>query len=103
MILILQPLSVLSCFVLSAKRLFYKTILARLNANFTSKMIAIPSGCRTWSLVYSHDVVDTNANFNFLGIGEKLPPVLLRIQVALLNKYLNQYIKINDLFINIES
>ena len=56
-----------------------------------------------WQLIYSHEVMDTNDNFKFLGIFEKLPPVLLRIQVTLLNKYLNQNIKINKLFINIES
>ena len=54
-------------------------------------------------MVYSHYVIDTNDNFHFLGIGEKLPPVLLQIEVALLNKYLNQNIKINNLFINIAS
>ena len=50
----------------------------------------------------SHDVIHTYDNFNFRGIGEKLPPVL-RIDVTLLNKYLNQTIKSNNLFINIKS
>ena len=38
-----------------------------------------------------------------LGIGERLPPVLLQIEIGLLNKYLSQNIKIKNLFINIES
>ena len=59
-------------------------------------------------MLYSHDLIDTNDNFHFLGIDEKLPPVLLQIlekveKVALLSKYLNQNIKIDNLFINIES
>ena len=62
--------------------------------NVTYKMIAIPKHCYTWKLVYSHDVFDINERFHFLGIGKKLPPVLLQIEVALLNKYLNQKIKI---------
>ena len=54
-------------------------------------------------MVYSHDVIETNGNFNLLGIGERLPPVLLQIEIGLLNKYLSQNIKIKNLFINIES
>ena len=73
-----------------------------LNVNVTYKMIAIPKHLYVSQLVYNHDIIDTNDNFNFLGIGEKLPPVLLWIEVALLKKYLNQNIKINNLFINIE-
>ena len=49
-----------------------------LNAYVTYKMIAIPI-YHASQLVYSHDVIDTNDNFHFLDIGEKLPPVLLRI------------------------
>ena len=66
-------------------------------------MIAIPKHCYAWQLVYSHDIIETNDNFNFLGVGEKLPLVLLRIMVALLNKYLSQNIKFNNFFINIKS
>ena len=59
-------------------------------------MIAIPKHCYAWQLVYSHGVIDTNENFHFLGIGKKLPPVLLQVEVTLLNKYHhNQKIKIN--------
>ena len=74
-----------------------------LNVNVTYKMTASPKHWYAWQLIYSHDVIDTNDNFNFLGIGKKLPPVLLQIEVALLNKYLNQNIKIKNLFTNIES
>ena len=66
-------------------------------------MIAIPKHRYAWRLVCSHDVIETNNNINFLGIGEKLPLVLLRIEVAFLKKYLSQNIKINNLFINTES
>ena len=45
-------------------------------------MITIPKHWYDRQLVYSHDVADTNDNFHFLGIGEKLPPVLLQIEVA---------------------
>ena len=74
-----------------------------LNVNVTYKMTAIPKHWYAWQIVYSHDVIDTNDNFNFLGIGKKLPPVLLQIEVVLLSKYLNQNIKIKTLFISIES
>ena len=66
-------------------------------------MIAIPKYWYPWQLVYSHDVINNNDRFSFLGIDEKLLPVLLRIEVALLNKYLNQNIRIKNMFINIES
>ena len=66
-------------------------------------MTAIQKDWYAWQLVYSHDVIDTNGQFNFQVIGEKLPPILLRIEVALLNKYLSQDIKIKNLFINIEN
>ena len=66
-------------------------------------MITIPKHWYAWQLVYCHDVMETNDNFNFLCVGNKLPPVLLQIEVALLNKYLSQNININNLFINIES
>ena len=46
---------------------------------------------------------ESNDNFQFLGMGQKLPPVLLRIKVALLNKHLNQNNTINNLFINIKT
>ena len=55
------------------------------------------------AIVYSHDVIETNDNFNLLEIGERLTPVFLQIAVTLLNKCLSQNIKINNLFINIES
>ena len=45
-------------------------------------MTAIPKHWYVWQLVYSHDVIDTNDHFNFLDIGEKLPPVLLQIEIA---------------------
>ena len=108
-ILILWPVSVFYCFVLPKKWLFCKTswylVLAKIFwiANVTYKMIPIPIHWYTWKLVYSHDVIDTNNNFHSLGIGENLPQILLRIEVALLNRYLNQNFKINNLFINIES
>ena len=54
-------------------------------------------------MVYSHDVIDMNENYYFLDIGEKVPPVLLWIEVVLLNKYSNQNLKINTLFIDIKS
>ena len=38
-------------------------------------MIAIPKHWYAWQLVYRHDVIETNDNFDFLGIGDKLPPV----------------------------
>ena len=66
-------------------------------------MIAIPKHRYAWQLVYSHDVIDTNENYHFLGISNKIHPVLWPIEVNLLDKYLNQKIKINNLFINIES
>ena len=50
-----------------------------LKANFTYKMIANPKHWYAWQLVYSHDVIGTNNNFYFLGVDEKLPPVLLRM------------------------
>ena len=68
----------------------------------TYKMIAIQKHWYAWQLVYSHDVIGTNDNFHFLGTGEKRPPVFLRIEVALLNKYLNQNININNLFTSIK-
>ena len=46
-------------------------------------MIATPIHWYTWELFYSHDVIGTN---KILGIGEKVPPVLLQIEVVLLNK-----------------
>ena len=96
-VLIWWPLTVLSCFVFSEKWLFCKTswylVLAKL---FWMPML-------TKKLVNSHDVIDTNDDSHFLSTGEKLPPVLLQIDVALLDRYLNQNIKINNLFINIES
>ena len=60
-----------------------------LNANVTYIMIAIPKHWYAWQSVYSHDVIDTNENFHFRDIGKKLPQVLLQIEVALLNNYLN--------------
>ena len=95
--LTLKPLSVLSFCVVG------KVIEDILNTNFTSKIIIIPKHWYAWQLVYSYDVIDTNDNFHFLGIGEKLPSVLLRIRVALLKKCLNQNIKVNNSFIDIES
>ena len=50
-------------------------------------MIAILKHWYAWQLVHSHDVIDTNDNFHFLGIGEKVPPVLLQIEIAFLNNY----------------
>ena len=52
-------------------------------------------------LVYSHNVVDTNKSFHFLGISEKTPPVLFRLLYWIINS--NQNIKINSLFIYNES
>ena len=77
-----------------------------LNANVNNKMISIPVHCYPWQLAYSNvviAVVDTNQGFHFLGIGENVPPVLLQIEVALLNKYFSQNMKIKSLFIDIES
>ena len=62
-------------------------------------MIAISKHWYTWQLVYSHDVNDTNDNFHFLGIGAKLPPVLLQIGVAFLNKHTRISIKTSRLII----
>ena len=70
-----------------------------LKANVTYKMITIPKHWYAWQFVYSNDVIETNEEFHFLGIGKNLSPVLLRIEVDLLNNYLNQKIKINNLFI----
>ena len=70
-----------------------------LNANVTYKIIAIPKHWYAWQLVNKHDVIDTNDNFYFLGIGEKLPPVLLRIEVAFLNKYTSISIETSRLII----
>ena len=92
--------------MLLAKWLFWNTtwfvVLAKI-FNITYKIIAIPKHYYAWQLVYSDDVIDTNENFHFLSIGKKLHPALLRIEVGLLSKYLNQKIKMNNLFINIES
>ena len=59
MVAILWPLSVLFCFVLSAKWLFWKTVwflgLAKI-FSLTCKMVAIPKHCYVWQLVYSYDV-----------------------------------------------
>ena len=74
-----------------------------LNANITYKVIAIQKNLVQLAIVYSHDVIEINDNFNLLGIGERLTPVFLQIAVTLLNKCLSQNIKINNLFINIES
>ena len=52
----------------------------------TITMITIPIHWYAWQLIYSHDVIDANETFHFLGIGEKFPPVSLRIEVTLLNK-----------------
>ena len=73
-----------------------------LNVNVTDKMIAISKHWYAWQLVYNHDVIESNEKFTFLGIGEKLPPVLLPIEVALLNKYLSQNTKINNLLIKLK-
>ena len=67
-------------------------------------MISIPVHWYPWQLAYSNvaiAVVDTNQGFHFLGIGEDVPPVLLQIEVALLNKYLSQNMKIKSLFTDI--
>ena len=95
----------LFCFALSAKWLFWKTTwflgLEKI-FNVTYKMNAFPKHCYAWQLICCHDVIDTNQNFYFLGIGKKPPPVFLWIEVALLNKYLNRKMEINNLFINSE-
>ena len=57
-----------------------------LNANVTYEIIMISIYLYPWQLVYSHDVIDTNASFHFLSIGEKVFSVLLQIEVALMNK-----------------
>ena len=105
MIPILWPSFVLFCFALSAKWLFWKTTwflgLEKI-FNVTYKVNAIPKHCYAWQLICCHDVIDTNQNFYFLGIGKKPPPVFLWIEVALLNKYLNRKMEINNLFINSE-
>ena len=49
-------------------------------------------------LVYRHDLINSNESFHFFDIGGKVPPFLLGIEVALLNKWFNQNIRINDLF-----
>ena len=50
-------------------------------------MITIAIHWYAWHLVYCHDdVIDINESFHFLGIGEKVPPVMLRIDVGLLKK-----------------
>ena len=56
-------------------------------------MVPITKYWYVWQLVHSHDVIDTNDNFHFLDIGEKLPPVLLQIEVTFLNKYTSTSIK----------
>ena len=66
-------------------------------------MIAIQKKLVYLAIVYSRDVIEINDNFNLLGIGERLTPVFLQIAVTLLNNCLSQNIKINNLFINIES
>ena len=45
------------------------------------------------------NVSDTNDNFHFLGIDKKLPPVLLQIEVALLNKSISISFKRSRLII----
>ena len=51
-------------------------------------MIAIPLHWQAWSLIYSHDVIDIDESYHFLGIGDKVPSVLSRIKIALLNNLL---------------
>ena len=41
--------------------------------------------------------------FIFFGIDKKVPPVLLWTEIALLNKYFNQNIEINNLYMDLES
>ena len=67
-----------------------------LNANVTYEMIAIPIQWYAWQLAYNHDVINTN------DVAENVLSVLSRIEVVL-NKYFNQNIKINNLFIDIKN
>ena len=105
MILILRPLSVLFCFVLLAKWLFCVTtwylVLAKIfwMPTLPTKWLQSQNIGMLWQFVYIHDVIDTNDNFHFLGISEKLPPVLLQIEVAFLNKYISISIKTSRLII----
>ena len=106
MILILWSLSALSCLCFLVWWLFCKTnwylVLAEI-----FWMPTLPNDCNPKTLVYFaiglQAWIDTNDNFHFQGTGEKLPLVLLWIEVALLHKYLDQNIKINNLLINIEN
>ena len=72
-----------------------------LNVNVTYEMIAIPIHWYSWQLVYSHGVFYTIESFHFLGTDKKVPPVLLWIEIALLNKYFNQNIEINNLYMDL--
>ena len=73
-----------------------------MKANITYKIIASPMHWYAWQLLYSHYVTDTSESFHFLDIDKNVPPILLWIEVALLNKY-NQNIRINHLSTDIES
>ena len=66
-------------------------------------MLAIPIHRYAWQLVYIHGVTDTNESFHFVRIGREVSTVLLRREIALFKKCFNQNIKINNLFIEIES
>ena len=50
------------------------------------EIAAIPIHWYVWQMVYIHEVTDINESFRFLGIGEKVTPVLLRLDVALLKQ-----------------
>ena len=39
-----------------------------------------------WQLIHCYDVIDTNKSVAFLDTDEKVSPVLLQIEAALLNK-----------------
>ena len=64
-------------------------------------MSTLPNRSLQSQSVYSHNVVDTNESFHFLGISEKTPPVLFRLLCWIVNS--NHNIKINSLLINNES
>ena len=107
MILILRTLCILFYFALPAKWLFSKTT-CFLGLRKIFWMPTLPTkwlesqNIDAWQLVCSQDVIDTNENFCFLGLSKKLPPVLLQIEVCFVEQ-VSQKVKINNLFINIES
>ena len=57
-----------------------------LNVIVIYQIIPVLLRCSTLQLAYTGNVTGTTESFHFLGIGEKVSTVLMRLAVALLNK-----------------